>query len=190
MKLRGNRMVPTFGIDGYMTSRGHSHGQTGSPQDDAYVALLLQRFSESDDFDGETHSLLITALMQYLSQPEVAQAADDKCPPAMRSLVLKHLSLLLGYNPTDRAFCLTPQKLRSSATFNAFLSALPHFLDRNLTIGGTLLPMTLSMLIFCPAPPSHNNHVIWFQCQGQSGLPSHGSIGTAAGLATGGPGNK
>ena len=179
--------------------------QANTAQEEAYVALFMQRCSELDDYDGETHSLLITALMQFLAIPELAQLSDDKFQSQIQNLVLKHLSLLLGYGPTERAFCLTPQKLRSSATFNAFLSALPQVLDRNLTIGATLLPLTLSLMIFCPAPPSKNNntgpggnpnHMTWLQCHGQAGVPitTHGSISSAgfaaAAASTGSGSNK
>lgn len=179
--------------------------QANTAQEEAYVALFMQRCSELDDYDGETHSLLVTALMQFLAQPDLAQLSDDKFQSQIQNLVLKHLSLLLGYGPTERAFCLTPQKLRSSATFNAFLSALPQVLDRNLVIGVTLLPLTLSLMIFCPAPPSKNNstgpggnpsHMTWLQCHGQAGVPitTHGSIGSvgfaAAAAASGSSSNK
>ncbi|XP_057379206.1 protein unc-79 homolog [Daphnia carinata] len=158
-------------------------------QEEAYVALFMQRCSELDDYDGETHSLLLTTLMQFLAQPDLAQLSDDKFQSQIQNLVLRHLSLLLGYGPTERAFCVTPQKLRSSATFNAFLSALPQVLDRNLAIGATLLPMTLSLMIFCPAPPSKANGPggsSWLQCHGQAGVPiiMHGSM-SSVGFASG-----
>lgn len=72
----------------------------------------MQRCSELEDYDGETHSLLVTTLMQFLAQPDLAQLSDDKFQSQIQNLVLKHLSLLLGYSPTERAFCVTPQKLR------------------------------------------------------------------------------
>lgn len=162
--------------------------QASAAQEEAYVALFMQRCSELDDYDGETHSLLITALMQFLAQPELAQLSDDKFQSQIQNLVLKHVSLLLGFSPTERAFCVTPQKLRTSAVFNAFLSALPQVLDRNLAIGATLLPLALSLMIFCPAPPSKSSssggaaagHMTWLQCHGQTGVPitTHGSIGS------------
>ena len=162
--------------------RGRVHDRQqgqASAQEEAYVALFMQRCSELDDFDGETQSLLVATLMQFLAQPELAQLSDDKYQSQLQNLVLKHLSLLLGYSPTERAFCLTPQKLRSSATFNAFLTALPQVLDRNLAIGATLLPMTLSLMIFCPAPPSKSSNN-WMHCHGQAGVPitTHGSLGS------------
>lgn len=167
-------------------------------QEEAYVALFMQRCSELDDYDGETHSLLLTTLMQFLAQPDLAQLSDDKFQSQIQNLVLRHLSLLLGYGPTERAFCVTPQKLRSSATFNAFLSALPQVLDRNLAIGANLLPMTLSLMIFCPAPPSKTNGPggnSWLQCHGQAGVPitMHGSmssVGFASGSAAAAGSNK
>lgn len=176
---------------------GDRNQQANTAQEEAYVALFMQRCSELEDYDGETNALLITAFMQFLAQPELAQLSDDKFQSQIQNLVLKHMSLLLGYGPTERAFCLTPQKLRSSPTFNAFLSALPQVLDRNLVIGATLLPLTLSLMIFCPAPPSKNNstgpggnasHMTWLQCHGQAGVPitTHGSmssVGFAAAAA-------
>ena len=108
LKVRGGRFTTDIGA-----RAGQSQMTQGTPQDDAFVALLLHRFADSDDFDGETLSLLVSALMQFLSQPDLANAGDDKLPAPMRNLVLKHLSLLLGYSPADRAFCFTPQKLRS-----------------------------------------------------------------------------
>ena len=159
--------------------------QASSAQEEAYVALLMQRCSELDEYDGETHSLLLAALMQFLAQPDLAQLSDDKFQSQIQNMVLKHLSLLLGYSPTERAFCITPQKIRCSAVFNAFLAAIPQVLDRNLAIGATLLPLTLSLMIFCPAPPSKNasasnTHMTWLQCHGQAGVPitTHGSLGS------------
>jgi len=175
-------------------------GQQGqaSAQEEAYVALFMQRCSELDDYDGETQSLLLSTFMQFLSQPDLAQLSDDKFQSQIQNLVLKHLSLLLGYSPTERAFCLNPQKLRASATFNGFLSALPQVLDRNLSIGTTLLPLTLSLMIFCPAPPSKSSnnphHLTWLQCHGQqvSGVPitTHGSIGSVGFAAAAAAANK
>ena len=92
-----------------------------------------QRCSDLDDYDGETDSYSHSA--QFLAQPDLAQLSDDKLQSQIQNLVLRYLSLLLGYGSTERAFCLTPQKLRSSATFNTFLSTLPQVLDRNLAIG-------------------------------------------------------
>lgn len=115
LKVRGGRFTTDLG------ARAQAQMQ-GAPQDDAFIALLLHRFTDfSDgDFDGETLSLLVSALMQFLSQPDLANTIDDKFPAPMRNLVLKHLNLLLGYSPADRAFCFTPQKLRSvrSIQFN------------------------------------------------------------------------
>ena len=173
-------------------------GQQGqaSAQEEAYVALFMQRASELDDYDGETQSLLMSTFMQFLSQPDLAQMSDDKFQSQIQNLVLKHLSLLLGYGPTERAFCVLPQKLRASPTFNGFLSALPQVLDRNLTIGATLLPLTLSLMIFCPAPPSKSSnnphHLTWLQCHGQAGVPitTHGSIGSAGFAAAAAAVNK
>jgi hypothetical protein len=181
-----------------LRSRGDRMNNQQASQEEAYVALFMQRCSELDDYDGETHSLLLTTLMQFLAQPDLAQLSDDKFQSQIQNLVLRHLSLLLGYGPTERAFCLTPQKLRSSATFNAFLSALPQVLDRNLAIGANLLPMTLSLMIFCPAPPSKNNGPgghSWLQCHGQAGVPitTHGSmssVGFASGSAAAAASNK
>ena len=69
---------------------------------------------------------------------------------------------------------------RSSACFNAFLAALPELLDRNLTTGATLLPLTLAVLIFCPSPPTstHNDRYFWLHCYGQAGVPIPTSIGS------------
>jgi hypothetical protein len=185
-----------------MRSRGALGGDRmnnqQASQEEAYVALFMQRCSELDDYDGETHSLLLTTLMQFLAQPDLAQLSDDKFQSQIQNLVLRHLSFLLGYGPTERAFCLTPQKLRASAPFNAFLSALPQVLDRNLAIGANLLPMTLSLMIFCPAPPSKNNGPggnSWLQCHGQAGVPitTHGSmssVGFASGSAAAAASNK
>ena len=100
LKLRGN-------------VRGNSQGQ-GSAQEEAFIAMFMQRFSESDAYDGETQSLLLTTLMQFLMKPDLAQLSEDKFQSQIQNLVLKHLSLLLGYSPTEKAFCLSPQKLRYS----------------------------------------------------------------------------
>jgi len=60
----------------------------------------------------------MATLMQFLSQPDLAQLSEDKFQSQIQNLVLKHLNLLLGYSPSERAFCLTPQKLRLTDCFS------------------------------------------------------------------------
>ena len=46
-----------------------------------------------------------------------------------QDIVLRHLNVLLGFNQTEKAFSVPPVKLRASAVFNAYISALPHVLS-------------------------------------------------------------
>lgn len=41
---------------------------------------------------------------------------------------------------------------RSTPVFSAFIAGIPHVLDRNPDWGKELLPLTLQLLLFCPAP--------------------------------------
>ena len=52
-----------------------------------------------------------------------------KTVSSIQDIVLRHLNVLLGFNQTEKAFSVPPVKLRASAVFNAYISALPHVLS-------------------------------------------------------------
>ena len=78
--------------------------------------------------------------------------SDNKALARTQLAVLRHVTTLLGYNPSDKNFFVTPTRLRASAIFNSFLSNLPQVLDQNFTVGKTLIPISLNLLHYCPAP--------------------------------------
>lgn len=58
--------------------------------------------------------------------------------------------MLLGFN--EKSFYATPQKVRYSSTFNAFIANLPQMLDSNTPMGKEMLPLAIQVLLFAPNP--------------------------------------
>ncbi|KAK3873352.1 hypothetical protein Pcinc_021639 [Petrolisthes cinctipes] len=130
-------------------------GMRGCGVDDGSMVHQLQRAMDLEETDKDTLHLLVFLFMQFLSQPQHAGGSEDKSSVKMMNLVLRHLSVLMGFSPTERCFTISPSRLRSSPVFNAFLSNLCHVLDHNFNMGTLLLPTCLPVLQFCPAP--HRN---------------------------------
>ncbi|XP_071543773.1 protein unc-79 homolog isoform X4 [Panulirus ornatus] len=120
--------------------------------DDGSVVHQLQRAMDLEETDKDTLHLLVFLFMQFLSQPQHAGGSEDKGSVKVMNLVLRHLSVLMGFSPQERCFSISPARLRSSPVFNAFLSNLPHVLDHNFSMGTLLLPTCLPVLQFCAAP--------------------------------------
>lgn len=70
-----------------------------------------------------------------------------------QQIVIKHISILLGFSPSEKQFLITPNKLRKSPVFNAVITSLPKVLDFNHKMGN-LLSSTLivPLLIYAPSP--------------------------------------
>ncbi|XP_058979221.1 protein unc-79 homolog isoform X6 [Musca domestica] len=132
---------------------GHIHSLSGM-NDDALVGLL-SRITELEESDRETIHLLVFLLMQFMSRPDQAYPSEDKPISKTQGIVLKHLFLLLGHNQIDKTFHTSPESLRASAVFNAFMANLPQVLDQNHLIGGLILPSVMQVILYAPNPNSN-----------------------------------
>ncbi|XP_075145708.1 UNC-79 domain-containing protein isoform X6 [Haematobia irritans] len=140
---------------------GHIHSLSGM-NDDALIGLL-SRITELEESDRETIHLLVFLLMQFMSRPDQAFPSEDKPVSKTQSIVLKHLFLLLGHNQIDKTFHTSPENLRASAVFNAFLANLPQVLDQNHLIGGLVLSSVMQIALYAPNP--NNNAADSYQNQ-------------------------
>ncbi|XP_073838659.1 UNC-79 domain-containing protein isoform X12 [Musca autumnalis] len=129
---------------------GHIHSLSGM-NDDALVGLL-SRITELEESDRETIHLLVFLLMQFMSRTDQAFPSEDKPISKTQGIVLKHLFLLLGHNQIDKTFHTSPENLRASAVFNAFMANLPQVLDQNHLIGGLILPSVMQVILYAPNP--------------------------------------
>ncbi|EDV98626.1 GH22395 [Drosophila grimshawi] len=129
---------------------GHIHS-LGGLNDDNLIGLL-SRITELEESDRETIHLLVFMLMQFMSRTDQAFPSEDKPVTRTQNIVLKHLFLLLGHNQIDKTFHTTPDSLRISAVFNAFLANLPQVLDQNHLIGGLILPSVMQIILYAPNP--------------------------------------
>lgn len=64
----------------------------------------------------------------------------------------------MGHNPNEKAFFLTPSKLRCSTVFNSFVANLSQVLDQNFGVGATVIPIALTVLHYAPAPNKASGH--------------------------------
>ncbi|XP_036332952.1 protein unc-79 homolog isoform X7 [Rhagoletis pomonella] len=138
------RKTSRFGLDGHIHS-------LGGINDDNLIGLL-SRITELEESDRETIHLLVFLLMQFMSRTDQAFPSEDKPISKTQNIVLKHLFLLLGHNQIDKTFHTTPENLRASAVFNAFLANLPQVLDQNHLIGGLILPSVMQIILYAPNP--------------------------------------
>ncbi|ODN04336.1 Protein unc-79 [Orchesella cincta] len=142
LKRKGSR----HGVEGYI------HGLLGG--DDSHLLGIFHRIIEIEEADKETMHLLTFLFMQFLSRYNRGPipSENSKALARTQNVLLRHLNMLLGHNPQDKTFFIPPSRMRSSPVFNSFISALPQVLDQNFRVGGTLLPMSLTILQYCPAP--------------------------------------
>ncbi|XP_023177086.1 protein unc-79 homolog isoform X8 [Drosophila hydei] len=140
------RKTSRFGLDGHIHSLGGLN--------DENLIGLLSRITELEESDRETIHLLVFMLMQFMSRTDQAFPSEDKPVTRTQNIVLKHLFLLLGHNQIDKTFHTTPESLRVSAVFNAFLANLPQVLDQNHLIGGLMLPSVMQIILYAPNPTS------------------------------------
>ncbi|XP_046804229.1 protein unc-79 homolog isoform X2 [Lucilia cuprina] len=140
---------------------GHIHSLSGM-NDDSLIGLL-SRITELEESDRETIHLLVFLLMQFMSRPDQAYPSEDKPISKTQGIVLKHLFLLLGHNQIDKTFHTSPENLRASAVFNAFMANLPQVLDQNHLIGGLILSSVMQVILYAPNP--NNNAADLYQNQ-------------------------
>ncbi len=75
---------------------------------------------------------------------------------------MRHLNLLMGYSPAEKAFLISPNSLRGLPVFNAFITSMPKVLDFNFKMGNILLTTCLPLLVYCPSPQRYihdGNHL-------------------------------
>ncbi|KQS38788.1 uncharacterized protein Dere_GG16086, isoform C [Drosophila erecta] len=140
------RKTSRFGLDGHIHSLGGLN--------DENLIGLLSRITELEESDRETIHLLVFMLMQFMSRTDQAYPSEEKPMTKTQNIVLKHLFLLLGHNQIDKTFHTTPESLRVSAVFNAFLANLPQVLDQNHLIGGLIMPSVMQIILYAPNPTS------------------------------------
>ncbi|TDG47592.1 hypothetical protein AWZ03_006031 [Drosophila navojoa] len=167
----GASTTGTTGTTGSSTANpdGHIHSLGGL--NDENLIGLLSRITELEESDRETIHLLVFMLMQFMSRTDQAFPSEDKPMTRTQNIVLKHLFLLLGHNQIDKTFHTTPESLRVSAVFNAFLANLPQVLDQNHLIGGLMLPSVMQIILYAPNPTSTSgesyqnivfNYSLWY----------------------------
>ncbi|XP_031621809.1 protein unc-79 homolog isoform X2 [Contarinia nasturtii] len=123
----------------------------GGPAEDPYITNCLYRIIDIEESDKETMHLLVFLIMQFMSRSDQAYPTEEKPTSRMQLIVMRHLYLLLGYSPIDKLFHITPQRIRTSSVFNAFLSNLPQMLDQNHLMGASILEAVLHTLLYCPS---------------------------------------
>ncbi|XP_022099411.1 protein unc-79 homolog isoform X2 [Acanthaster planci] len=127
--------------------------------------------------DKETVHKLISLLMKFMTRESSADE-EQTSGRAMNSVkgrnmmrkstVLRHLSVLMGYNQVEKCFILAPQQLRESAVFYAFMAGAPKMLDHNVKVGNILLPMIMELFAYSPSPQKSpqdmqpHDYTLWF----------------------------
>ncbi|XP_038207458.1 protein unc-79 homolog [Zerene cesonia] len=154
------------------------HSVSGRSTEDT-ATTVLPKAVDLEEADKETTNLLVFLLMQFLSRSDQAHPTDEKTNNnKTQDLVLKHLFLLLGYNSVDKYFTITPQTLRMSSIFNAFMANLPQVLDQNYMMGASIAEPTLLLLQYCCRPSAPSS----------ASTSLGGAVGGAGGGAVGGAG--
>ncbi|XP_022234996.1 uncharacterized protein LOC111083062, partial [Limulus polyphemus] len=121
-------------------------------QEENHFLQILHHVMDMEDHDKDTLHLLVFLLMQFLSRQDHSHPSEEKAMARNQHIILRHLNILLGYNPAEKGFLVPPHKLRNSPVFRAFLVSLPKVLDYNFKIGNILLNVCLPVLIYCPSP--------------------------------------
>ncbi|XP_076339617.1 UNC-79 domain-containing protein isoform X3 [Tachypleus tridentatus] len=121
-------------------------------QEEYHFNQVLHHVMDLEDHDKDTLHLLVFLLMQFLSREDHSHPSEEKAMARNQHIILRHLNILLGYNPAEKGFLIPPHKLRNSPVFRAFLVSLPKVLDYNFKIGNILLNICLPVLIYCPSP--------------------------------------
>ncbi|XP_047508283.1 protein unc-79 homolog isoform X3 [Pieris napi] len=140
------------------TNSAHEiHSVSGRSTDES--ASVMPKTVDLEEADKETTNLLVFLLMQFLSRSDQAHPTDEKTNNnKTQDLVLKHLFLLLGYNCIEKYFTISPQTLRMSSIFNAFMANLPQVLDQNYMMGASIAEPTLLLLQYCCRPSINSSN--------------------------------
>lgn len=95
-------------------------GESSPPEEDSIIKDLLP---EDAGIDHQTVHQLIMVLMKFMAKDKSSAEADIGSAKAFNT-VKRHLYVLLGYDQQMGCFMITPQKMRSSTCFNAFIAGI------------------------------------------------------------------
>ncbi|KAI7804451.1 protein unc-79 homolog [Triplophysa rosa] len=128
-------------------------GESTSPEDDSIIKDLM---AEDAGIDHQTVHQLIMVLMKFMAKDRSSAEADIGSAKAFNT-VKRHLYVLLGYDQQMGCFMITPQKMRSSTCFNAFIAGISQVMDYNIGLGKQLLPLVVQVLKYCTCPQLRPN---------------------------------
>ena len=121
--------------------------------EEAHQIYIVYRIFDRKEQDQETMHTLVFLLMQFLSRPDQSQPQEEKSMGRTQQIVIKHISILLGFSPSEKQFLISPNKLRKSPVFNAVITSLPKVLDFNHKMGNLLATtLIVPLLIYAPSP--------------------------------------
>uniref|UniRef100_A0A8C1WI19 Unc-79 homolog, NALCN channel complex subunit n=1 Tax=Cyprinus carpio TaxID=7962 RepID=A0A8C1WI19_CYPCA len=127
--------------------------ESSPPEDDSVIKDLLP---EDTGIDHQTVHQLIMVLMKFMAKDKSSAEADIGSAKAFNT-VKRHLYVLLGYDQQMGCFMITPQKMRSSTCFNAFIAGISRVMDYNIGLGKQLLPLVVQVLKYCTCPQLRPN---------------------------------
>ncbi|XP_065123354.1 protein unc-79 homolog isoform X3 [Paramisgurnus dabryanus] len=128
-------------------------GESTSPGDDSIIKDLMP---EDAGIDHQTVHQLIMVLMKFMAKDKSSAETDIGSAKAFNT-VKRHLYVLLGYDQQMGCFMITPQKMRSSTCFNAFIAGIAQVMDYNIGLGKQLLPLVVQVLKYCTCPQLRPN---------------------------------
>ena len=121
--------------------------------EEAHQIFIVYRIFDKGEQDQETMHTLVFLLMQFLSRPDQSQPDQEKSMGRTQQIVIKHISILLGFSPSEKQFLISPNKLRKSPVFNSVITSLPKVLDFNHKMGNLLAStLIVPLLIYAPSP--------------------------------------
>ncbi|KAL1258475.1 hypothetical protein QQF64_011719 [Cirrhinus molitorella] len=128
-------------------------GESSPQEDDSVIKDVLP---EDAGIDHQTVHQLIMVLMRFMAKDKSSAETDIGSAKAFNT-VKRHLYVLLGYDQQMGCFMITPQKMRSSTCFNAFIAGIAQVMDYNIGLGKQLLPLVVQVLKYCTCPQLRPN---------------------------------
>nr|DBA14703.1 TPA: hypothetical protein GDO54_005634 [Pyxicephalus adspersus] len=128
-------------------SSEHPAGQQ-SPENDN---IIKDPLPEDAGIDHQTVHQLISVLMKFMAKDKSSAEADISSAKAFNT-VKRHLYVLLGFDQQENCFMISPQKMRTSTCFNAFIAGIAQVMDYNINLGKHLLPLVAQVLKYCACP--------------------------------------
>ncbi|XP_015463394.3 protein unc-79 homolog isoform X1 [Astyanax mexicanus] len=150
---RQEQSAPTLGDMLEKVLPAHLPGQSSPPEEDSGIRDLLP---EDVGIDHQTVHQLIMVLMKFMAKDKSSAEADIGSAKAFNT-VKRHLYVLLGYDQQMGCFMITPQKMRSSTCFNAFIAGIAQVMDYNIGLGKQMLPLVVQVLKYCTCPQLRPN---------------------------------